>query len=153
MARSVNKVTLLGNVGKDPEIRSTAGGTMVANLTLATSDRQKDAQGNWQDRTEWHNLVAFTRTAEIVRDYVKKGSKLYIEGKIQTRSWDDKESGQKRYRTEIIVNELVLLSSREEGSGGGQGGYSKAGSLSSASTGFDQRPGAAASEDYAQSAE
>jgi single-strand DNA-binding protein len=153
MARSVNKVTLLGNVGKDPEIRSTAGGTMVANLTLATSDRQKDAQGNWQDRTEWHNLVAFTRTAEIVRDYVKKGSKLYIEGKIQTRSWDDKESGQKRYRTEIIVNELVLLSSREEGSGGGQGGYSKAGSSSSSSAGFDQRPAAAASEDYAQSAE
>jgi single-strand DNA-binding protein len=143
----------LGNVGKDPEIRSTAGGTMVANITLATSDRQKDAQGNWQDRTEWHNLVAFTRTAEIVRDYVKKGSKLYIEGKIQTRSWDDKESGQKRYRTEIIVNELVLLSSREEGSGGGQGGYSKAGSSSSSSAGFDQRPAAAASEDYAQSAE
>ena len=115
MARSVNKVTLLGNVGKDPEIRSTPSGTMVANLTLATSDRQKDAQGNWQDRTEWHNLVAFTRTAEIIRDYVKKGSKLYIEGKIQTRSWDDKETGAKRYRTEIIVNDLVLLSSREEG--------------------------------------
>jgi single-strand DNA-binding protein len=153
MARSVNKVTLLGNVGKDPEIRSTTGGTMVANLTLATSDRQKDAQGNWQDRTEWHNLVAFTRTAEIVRDYVKKGSKLYIEGKIQTRSWDDKESGQKRYRTEIIVNELVLLSSREEGSGGGQGGYSKAGSSSSSAASFDQRPAASASEDYAQSAE
>ena len=153
MARSVNKVTLLGNVGKDPEIRSTAGGTMVANLTLATSDRQKDAQGNWQDRTEWHNLVAFTRTAEIVRDYVKKGSKLYIEGKIQTRSWDDKESGQKRYRTEIIVNELVLLSSREEGSGGGQGGYSKAGSSSSSAASFDQRSSAAGSDDYAQSAE
>jgi single-strand DNA-binding protein len=156
MARSVNKVTLLGNVGKDPEIRSTAGGTMVANLTLATSDRQKDAQGNWQDRTEWHNLVAFTRTAEIVRDYVKKGSKLYIEGKIQTRSWDDKESGQKRYRTEVIVNELVLLSSREEGSGGGQGGYSKAssGSSSSSAASFDQRtPAAAGHDDYAQSAE
>ena len=93
--------------GQGPRIRSTAGGTMVANLTLATSDRQKDAQGNWQDRTEWHNLVAFKRTAEIVRDYVKKGSKLYIEGKIQTRSWDDKETGRKKYRTEIIVNELV----------------------------------------------
>ena len=87
MARSVNKVTLLGNVGKDPEIRSTPGGTMVANLALATSDRQKDAQGNWQDHTEWHNLKAFNRTAEIVRDYVKKGSKLYIEGKITTNSW------------------------------------------------------------------
>jgi single-strand DNA-binding protein len=159
MARSVNKVTLLGNVGKDPEIRSTAGGTMVANLTLATSDRQKDAQGNWQDRTEWHNLVAFTRTAEIVRDYVKKGSKLYIEGKITTRSWDDKESGQKRYKTEILVNELVLLSSREEGSGGsGQGGYSRAsssGSSSSSAASFDQRPTPAAggNDDYAQSAE
>ena len=93
MAKSVNKVILLGNVGKDPEIRATGGGTMVANFTLATSDRQKDAQGNWQDRTEWHNLVAFTRLAEIVRDYVKKGSKLYVEGKIQTRSWDDKETG------------------------------------------------------------
>ena len=99
MARSVNKVTLLGNVGKDPEIRSSASGIMVANLTLATSDNQKDAQGNWQEHTEWHNLVAFKRTAEIVRDYVKKGSKLYIEGKITTRSWDDKESGQKRYKT------------------------------------------------------
>jgi single-strand DNA-binding protein len=145
MAKSVNKVFLLGNVGKDPEIRSTAGGTMVANFTLATSDRQKDAQGNWQDRTEWHNLVAFTRLAEIVRDYVKKGSKLFIEGKIQTRSWDDKESGQKRYRTEIIVNDLSLLSGREEGAGG----YSRS---SSQSSNFDQRPPAAA-EDIAQTAE
>ena len=147
MAKSVNKVILLGNVGKDPEIRSTAGGNMVANLTLATSDRQKDPQGNWQDRTEWHNLVAFQRTAEIIRDYVKKGSKLYVEGKIQTRSWDDKESGQKRYRTEIIVNDLSLLSGRDEGSGGG-------GSRQSGSAGnFDQRAPAAAQDDYAQSAE
>jgi single-strand DNA-binding protein len=157
MARSVNKVTLLGNVGKDPEIRSTPGGTMVASLTLATSDRYQDAQGNWQDRTEWHNLKAFKRTAEIVRDYVKKGSKLYIEGKITTNSWDDKESGQKRYRTEILVNELVLLSGREDGAGGGQGGYSRAGSSSSSnsSAGFDQRTPAATGghDDYAQSAE
>jgi len=153
MARTVNKVTLLGNVGKDPEIRSTPGGTMVANLTLATSDRQKDAQGNWQDRTEWHNLVAFTRTAEIVRDYVKKGSKLYIEGKIQTRSWDDKESGQKRYRTEIIVNELVLLSGRDDGAGGGQGGYTRAAISTGSSASFDQRTPAGASDDYAHSAE
>jgi single-strand DNA-binding protein len=153
MARSVNKVILIGNVGKDPEIRSTANGNMVANLTLATSDRQKDAQGNWQDHTEWHNLVAFTRTAEIVRDYVKKGSKLYIEGKIQTRSWDDKQSGQKRYRTEVIVNELILLSAREEGSG--QGGYSRSassGSSSSSTASFDQRPPAGQS-DLAQSTE
>ena len=150
MAKSVNKVILLGNVGKDPEIRSTAGGTMVANLTLATSDRQKDAQGNWQDRTEWHNLVAFTRTAEIIRDYVKKGTKLYIEGKIQTRSWDDKESGQKRYRTEIIVNDLSLLSGRDEGS---SGGYSRGtSSSSSSSSSYDQRP-TAGQDEYAQSAE
>ncbi len=149
MAKSVNKVILLGNVGKDPEIRSTPGGTMVANFTLATSDRQKDAQGNWQDRTEWHNLVAFQRTAEIIRDYVKKGSKLYVEGKIQTRSWDDKESGQKRYRTEIIVNDLSLLSGRDEG-GASSGGYARAGSSSSAS--FDQRA-PAAHDEFAQSTE
>src|SRR6516164_6622771 len=145
MAKSVNKVILLGNVGKDPEIRSTGGGTMVANFTLATSDRQKDASGNWQDRTEWHNLVAFTRLAEIVRDYVKKGSKLYVEGRIQTRSWDDKESGQKRYRTEIIVNDISLLSARDEGS---SGGYSRSGG----SGNYDQRQ-PAGSDDVAQSAE
>jgi len=122
---------------------------MVANFTLATSDRQKDAQGNWQDRTEWHNLVAFTRLAEIVRDYVKKGSKLFVEGKIQTRSWDDKESGQKRYRTEIIVNDLSLLSGRDEG---GSGGYSRSSSSSSSASNFDQRP-PAGHDDVAQSAE
>ncbi len=147
MAKSVNKVILLGNVGKDPEIRSTAGGTMVANFTLATSDRFQDQQGNWQDRTEWHNLVAFKRTAEIVRDYVKKGSKLYIEGKIQTRTWDDKE-GLKHYKTEILVNDLSLLSGREEGSGG----YSRSSSSSSSSSSFDQRPPAGA-DDVAHSAE
>ena len=147
MAKSVNKVILLGNVGKDPEIRSTGGGTMVANFTLATSDRQKDAQGNWQDRTEWHNLVAFTRLAEIVRDYVKKGTKLYVEGKIQTRSWDDKESGQKRYRTEIIVNDLSLLSGRDDS--GSSGGYSRSSGFSAS---FDQRP-PATHDDFAQSTE
>ena len=145
MARSVNKVILIGNVGKDPEIRSSASGVTVANFTLATSDRFQDAQGNWQDRTEWHTLVAFKRTAEIVRDYVKKGSKLYIEGKLQPRSWDDKETNIKKYRTEIIVNELVLLSAREEG------GSRPAGSSSSAAS-FDQRPPAGV-DDIAQSAE
>ena len=132
MAKSVNKIILLGNVGKDPEFRATAGGTTVANFSLATTDRAKDATGNWTDRTEWHNLVAFQRTAEIVRDYVKKGSKLYIEGKIQTRSWDDKTSGEKKYRTEVLVNELVLLSGRGEGGEGGN--YNRAGSSS-----YDQR--------------
>jgi len=154
MARSVNKVTLLGNVGKDPEIRSTASGTMVASFGLATSERQKDAQGNWQDHTEWHNLKAFNRTAEIVRDYVKKGSKLYIEGKITTNSWEDKETHQKRYRTEILVNDLLLLSGREDGAGGG-GSYSKPVSSSSSSANFDQRPPASAggSDDFAQQTE
>jgi single-strand DNA-binding protein len=156
MAKSVNKVILLGNVGKDPEIRSTPAGAIVANFTLATSDRFQDAQGNWQDRTEWHTLVAFKRTAEIVRDYVKKGTKLYIEGKLQTRSWDDKESGQKRYKTEIVVFDLSLLSGREEGSGGASaGGYSRAASSSSSAASFDQRPPAAAGgqDDYAQQTE
>lgn len=111
--KSVNKVLLLGNVGKDPEIRSTGGGTLVASFTVATSDRAKNASGEWVDRTEWHNLVAYGRTAEIARDYVRKGSKLYVEGKIQTRSWDDKNSGEKKYRTEIIVNELSLLSGKD----------------------------------------
>src|ERR1700727_185172 len=122
MAKGVNKVLLLGNVGKDPEIRSTAGGTIVASFSLATADRQKDQQGNWQDKTEWHNLVAFSRTAEIVRDYVKKGTQVFVEGKIQTRSWDDKESGAKKYRTEILINELSLLgggAGRGEGEGTG----------------------------------
>lgn len=153
MAKSVNKVILLGNVGKDPEIRSTPGGAMVANLTLATSDRFQDAQGNWQDRTEWHALVAFKRTAEIIRDYVKKGSKLYIEGKLQTRSWDDKESGQKRYKTEIVVFDLSLLSGREDGAGG-TGGYSRPAASSGSAAGFDQRPAASGgADDYAQQAE
>jgi single-strand DNA-binding protein len=146
MAKGVNKVFLLGNVGKDPEIRSTAGGMIVASFSLATADRQKDQQGNWQDKTEWHNLVAFSRTAEIVRDYVKKGTQLFIEGKIQTRSWDDKESGQKKYRTEILINEMSLLGGgpgRSEGAGAGAGVYSRSSSAS-----FDQRT-PASQPDYA----
>jgi len=131
MAKGVNKVFLLGNVGKDPEIRATAGGMTIASFTLATADRQKDSTGNWADKTEWHNLVAFQRTAEIVRDYVKKGTQVFVEGKIQTRSWDDKESGAKRYKTEILVNELSLLGKPGGGSSEG-GGYSKSSSGSSA---------------------
>jgi single-strand DNA-binding protein len=104
MAKSVNKVILLGNVGKDPEIRSTGGGTMVASFSLATSSRSKDTQGNWQDKTEWHNIVAYDKLAEIIRDYVKKGHKLFVEGRLTTRNWDDKEfAGRKVYRTEIML--------------------------------------------------
>jgi single-strand DNA-binding protein len=145
MARSVNKVILIGNLGKDPEIRSTPSGVMVASFSLATADRQKDAQGNWQDHTEWHNLKAFNRTAEVVRDSVKKGSKLYIEGKITTNSWEDKETHQKRYRTEILVNDLIMLDSRGEGAGGA-GGYSRSASSSSSAASFDQRPPASQDE-------
>jgi single-strand DNA-binding protein len=143
MAKGVNKVFLLGNVGKDPEIRSSAGGMTIASFTLATADRQKDSAGNWTDKTEWHNLVAFQRTAEIVRDYVKKGTQVFVEGKIQTRSWDDKESGQKRYKTEILVNELSLLG--KPGGGGGEGG----GSYSKSSTASYGASAPAAAPDYA----
>jgi single-strand DNA-binding protein len=132
MAKGVNKVFLLGNVGKDPEIRSTAGGMTVASFSLATADRAKDAQGNWADKTEWHNIVCFQRTAEVVRDYVKKGSQLLIEGKIQTRSWDDKTSGEKKYKTEILCNELTLLGGKSSGEGGASSGsYSRASSSGS----------------------
>jgi single-strand DNA-binding protein len=117
MGKSVNKIILLGNVGKDPEIRSTAGGTLVANLSLATSERYKDKGGEWQERTEWHNLVSYARGAEILRDYVKKGSKLYVEGRITTRSWDDKDTGKKAYRTEIVINDISLLSAADGSNG------------------------------------
>ena len=132
MARGVNKVILVGNVGKDPEFRTSANGTPVAKFTLATTDRAKDAQGNWADKTEWHNLIMFQRTAEIARDYVKKGSQVYVEGKIQTSSWDDKESGQKKYRTEILVADMQLLGGRGEGGGSSdrQGSYASSGSQS-----------------------
>jgi single-strand DNA-binding protein len=117
MAKSVNKVTLLGNLGKDPEIKFLPSGSAVANFSIATTDRYKDKAGEWQDRTEWHNVVAYARTAEIVRDYVKKGNKIYVEGRLTTRSWDDKDTGKKVYRTEIVVNDLTLLSGRGEGDG------------------------------------
>ena len=130
MPRGVNKVILVGNVGKDPEFRTSPNGTAVAKFTLATTDRAKDAQGNWSDKTEWHNLIMFQRTAEVARDYVKKGSQVYVEGKIQTSSWDDKESGQKKYRTEILVNDMQLLGGRAagEGASAGSGGYASSGS-------------------------
>ena len=140
MPKSVNKVILLGNVGKDPEVKFLPSGLPVANLTLATSDRFKDKAGEWQDRTEWHNIVAFQRTAEIVGEYLKKGGKCYIEGSLRTSSWDDKESGQKKYKTEIIANDLVLLSGRGEGGGGEFSGSSRgAGASAGGGNNFDQR--------------
>jgi len=138
MAKSVNKVILLGNLGKDPEVKYTPSGMAIARFTLATNERFKDKEGNWQDKTEWHNLVAFQRTAEIVGEYLKKGRSVYVEGKLQSSSWDDKETGQKKYKTEIIVNDLVLIGGGQRE--GGEGGYSGAKSGGAkASGGFDQR--------------
>ena len=117
MAKSVNKVLLLGNIGKDPEVLVLPSGTTKVNLSLATSDRIKGKGGEWHDRAEWHNLAAFGRTAEIIRDYVRKGSKLFIEGSIHTRSWDDEESQQRKYRTEVVVSSLSLLSAPTDDNG------------------------------------
>jgi single-strand DNA-binding protein len=131
--KSVNKVTLLGNLGKDPEVKYTPQGTAVAKLALATNERYKDKDGQWQDRTEWHNIVLWQRLAEIAGEYLKKGSKVYIEGKLQTRSWEDKQTNQKRYMTEVVANDLVLLGGR--GEGGDAGGYSRG----AGNNNFDQR--------------
>lgn len=135
--KGINKVILLGHLGKDPELKYTPQGTPVAKFSLATSDRFKDKDGNWQDRTEWHNITAWGRTAEIVGEYLKKGRQVYIEGALRTHSWDDKQTGQKKYMTEVVVNDLVLL-----GGGRSEGGGDFSGSSRSASAGgnnFDQR--------------
>ena len=140
--RSVNKVTLIGNLGKDPEVKFTPQGTPVAKITIATNERFKDKSGEWQDRTEWHNVVLWQRLAEIAGEYLKKGAKVYVEGRLQTRSWDDKTSGQKKYMTEVVAGELIMLSGRGEGAGGGDfaGGSRGAASSSSGSgNNFDQR--------------
>src|SRR5690606_32210452 len=116
-SRGVNKVILVGNVGQDPETRYMPSGQAVTNITLATSETWKDKNtGQAQERTEWHRVVFFQRLAEIVAEYVRKGSKLYIEGRLQTRSWE--QDGVKRYTTEIIANEMQMLDSRQ-GAGGG----------------------------------
>jgi single-strand DNA-binding protein len=133
--KSVNKVILLGNLGKDPEVKYTPSGTAVAKFSLATSYRYKDKNEQWQDQTEWHNIVAWARLAEIVGEYLKKGSKVYIEGRIQTRSWEDKNTNQKKYMTEVIANDLVLLSGRGEGTGDDAGNRARSASASH----FDQR--------------
>ena len=116
MARGVNKVILIGNLGADPEVRYTPSGSAVANLTLATSETWRDKQsGELQDRTEWHRVVFFNRLAEIVGEYLRKGSKIYVEGSLRTRKWQDC-NGVDRYTTEIIANEMHMLDSRGAGS-------------------------------------
>ena len=113
MARGVNKVILVGNLGRDPEVRHMSSGAAVANATLATSDTWKDKQaGERQERTEWHKLVFYGRLAEIAGEYLKKGSKIYAEGRLQTRKWQDVNTGVDRYVTEVVVNEMQMLDSR-----------------------------------------
>jgi single-strand DNA-binding protein len=115
MARSVNKVILVGNVGQDPEVKYTASGVPVAKVSLATNERFKDRNDQWQDKTEWHSVVAWQRLAEIVGEYVRKGSKLYVEGNLQTSTWEDRQNGEKKYRTEIVARDIVLLGSQHNG--------------------------------------
>ncbi len=128
MARGVNKVILVGNLGNDPDVKYTADGRAIANISLATTESWKDRNtGEQQDRTEWHRVVFFNRLAEIVSEYLKKGSQVYVEGKLQTRKWQD-QSGQDRYTTEIVANEMQMLGGRSGGTadfggapaGGGQ---------------------------------
>jgi single-strand DNA-binding protein len=109
--RCINKVILIGNLGKDPELRYTSSGVAVASFTLATNESWKDPEGNVQERTQWHNIVAWRKLAEICGEYLKKGSKIYLEGKLQYRTYDDK-NGVKRYVTEIVLDEMLMLDSK-----------------------------------------
>jgi single-strand DNA-binding protein len=131
--KSLNKAILIGNLGKDPELSYTPSGIAVAKFSVATNERWKDDGGNVQERVEWHNIVAWRKLAEICGQYLKKGSKVYLEGKIQTRSWDDKNTGVKKYMTEIVADDLIMLDSRgdagsmreESSAGGGESGQSE----------------------------
>ena len=135
--KSLNRVQLICNLGKDPEVKYTPQGTPVAKLTIATNERYKDKEGQWQDRTEWHNVVLWQRLAEIAGEYLKKGGKVYIEGRLQTRSWDDKQTGQKKYMTEVVGSDLILLGGRGEGAGDSGGG--SRGASAGGGNNFDQR--------------
>ncbi len=121
MARGVNKVILVGNLGQDPELRYTGSGTAVCNLRLATNESYKDANGDWIEKTEWHSIVAWSRLAEICNEYLKKGSQVYFEGSLQTRSYEDRD-GNTRYSTEIKAREMLMLGGRGEGFTSGDGG-------------------------------
>src|SRR4030042_3741799 len=118
MAKSPNKVMLIGNLGKDPEVRYTASSVPVANFSLATNEIWQDADGNTQERVEWHNIVVWKKLAEICHQYLRKGSKVYVEGRIQTRSYDEKSTGAKKYITEIVVNQMLMLDSKPNSDAG-----------------------------------
>jgi len=125
MAKGINKVILIGNLGNDPEIRYTPSGTAIANVSIATSEVWKDRQtGESKETTEWHRVVFFNRLAEIVGEYLKKGSKIYVEGRLQTRKWQDQQTGQDRYMTEIIAGEMQMLDSKGGGHHADTGSYS-----------------------------
>ena len=137
MARGINKAIIVGNLGRDPEVRYTANGSAVANITVATSESWKDKQsGERQERTEWHRVVFFGRLAEIAEEYLKKGAQVYIEGSIRTQKWQDKESGQDRYTTEIVARDMQMLGSRGgDSSGASDDDYSSATRSATASSG------------------
>lgn len=116
---SLNKVLLIGNVGKDPEIRHLESGVSVATITLATSERFRDKSGNTQERTEWHTVIAWRQLADLASNYIRKGSQIYVEGRIQSRSWDD-QTGNKRYVTEIQADNIQLLGRRADGQQGAE---------------------------------
>ncbi len=147
MARGINKVILIGNLGQDPEVRYTQGGSAVANVSIATSESWKDKQtGEQQERTEWHRVVFFDRRAEVVGEYLKKGSKVYIEGRLQTRKWQDKE-GHDRYSTEVVANDMQMLDSR--GGGGSSGDFNQSAPPSApASKGQGGAPASQPADDF-----
>lgn len=118
----LNKVMIIGNLGRDPEVRTTPSGQNVANFTVATNRKWKDRDGNLQEKTEWHQVVCWGRQAEIAGQYLNKGKLIYVEGRLETRSWDDKTHGDKRYRTEIICDNFQMLGKRGDSYDGGQGG-------------------------------
>jgi single-strand DNA-binding protein len=137
---SVNKVILVGRLGKDPEVKTTPSGQTVAKFSLATDEKFTNRSGERQERTEWHNIVVWGKLADICGQYLQKGKLVFIEGRIQTDSWDDKETGQKKYRTEIICSDMKMLGSKSEGGGSGDrsggGSYAGAGRSNSASSDF-----------------
>jgi single-strand DNA-binding protein len=122
----INKVILVGNLGRDPEVRSTASGQPVTNFTLATNRVYNDRDGNRQKQTEWHNIVCWGRQAEIAGQYLTKGKQIYVEGRLQTRSWDDRQTGEKKYRTEIVCENFQMLGARGEYDSGGSSADSPA---------------------------
>ncbi len=121
MARDLNKVMLIGRLGQDPELKYTQSGVAVVSFSIATGMKWKDQEGNWQERTEWHNLKAWRGLAETVSNYLKKGSKVYVEGRLETSNWED-ENKKKHYKTEIVIDELIMLDSKGSGDSGGNGG-------------------------------